>query len=850
MVDALTLQEILGVAGFLFGTVLHVILLGMIQRRRRRRPVERLFAFLVVACGLWNLGNFMAAFLHTLLPEQSLTTARMFADVVSVVGVAAIPSLSLHTLLSLLVQETQPAPFGKMSRAVLAAVMYTPLTFLPLVITRRVLDANVPLRDILSTPAWPFPGVLGAFLVWFILAFVLSAALAISLSRLRRHEAPRERTFYLSLSGILISTACLVLAIYLLGSQDIQAAGMSLEILVILASTVPSLLFAYYIHRYNDVEFLLRRSLFYLLLMVAIVLVYLWGISALSLQLEKTYGLRHQLVEAILILGLVFLFHPFRRGLQRLFTRIFFKESYTYRAVLNDLVSTMRRGPVRRLSTLLDQVAWRMRRTLSVESARIILMDESGRPNTASLPARQPPSVERLITWLGSSTAMPWVQVADLLEAGDDLCAAELAALDAEVVFAIRYERQLTGLFALGRKSDRSPFFAEELEVCSELADHLAVTVQTNRLYEEKLALERKILESEKLLSLGRFSASVAHRVKNPLSSIKAICQALGEDFDASDGRRDDLNIVVGEVDRLTEVINQLLHFAQPTKGMGARMKDSPPSCKVHDLLREVAILFKAEADIYDVNIQLPSFDATNAPPIVSGSRLDLREIFSNLIQNGIHAMSRGGTLSIEVMSPAEVEETPEEPLATAETDGNTLTATEGTAPQASAQAEETSTGPDSSPPIDDPSPEETDLPDSADLATDQDMIMVSVTDTGMGIRPENLAKVFEPFYTTKARGTGLGLAISRHKVDGLGGRLSVSSPAPRRLRVAGAEGSPAPGPGTTFLVYLPVLETSGSETQEPVDQEPADQASVAHQDPTRPPDSSISAMSKEPSIG
>jgi signal transduction histidine kinase len=70
--------------------------------------------------------------------------------------------------------------------------------------------------------------------------------------------------------------------------------------------------------------------------------------------------------------------------------------------------------------------------------------------------------------------------------------------------------------------------------------------------------------------------------------------------------------------------------------------------------------------------------------------------------------------------------------------------------------------------------------------------VLVSVTDSGMGIAPDHLAKIFEPFFTTKpeGKGTGLGLSIVQSIVEKHGGSITVES---------------AVGDGTTFLVKLPV---------------------------------------------
>jgi len=71
-------------------------------------------------------------------------------------------------------------------------------------------------------------------------------------------------------------------------------------------------------------------------------------------------------------------------------------------------------------------------------------------------------------------------------------------------------------------------------------------------------------------------------------------------------------------------------------------------------------------------------------------------------------------------------------------------------------------------------------------------MLEIRVSDTGCGIRPEDLPQVFEPYFTTKPSGTGLGLAIAHNIVAAMGGDLGVAS---------------RPGAGTTFTLRLPLVK-------------------------------------------
>jgi signal transduction histidine kinase len=79
--------------------------------------------------------------------------------------------------------------------------------------------------------------------------------------------------------------------------------------------------------------------------------------------------------------------------------------------------------------------------------------------------------------------------------------------------------------------------------------------------------------------------------------------------------------------------------------------------------------------------------------------------------------------------------------------------------------------------------------------------VRLEVTDTGEGLAPEECARLFTPYYTTKRHGTGLGLAIVQSVVSDHGGRIEVES---------------APGAGATFRIELPLQQTLSPEGQMP----------------------------------
>jgi two-component system sensor kinase FixL len=80
--------------------------------------------------------------------------------------------------------------------------------------------------------------------------------------------------------------------------------------------------------------------------------------------------------------------------------------------------------------------------------------------------------------------------------------------------------------------------------------------------------------------------------------------------------------------------------------------------------------------------------------------------------------------------------------------------------------------------------------------AEDDAHVTLAVTDTGVGIAPDDLHRIMQPLFTTKARGIGLGLAMARAIVDKCEGSLTVAS---------------VPGQGATFTIRLPARRDSGS---------------------------------------
>jgi two-component system sensor histidine kinase HydH len=139
-------------------------------------------------------------------------------------------------------------------------------------------------------------------------------------------------------------------------------------------------------------------------------------------------------------------------------------------------------------------------------------------------------------------------------------------------------------------------------------------------------------------------AATVAHEIKNPLSSIKSIAQVMREDEEVSRGYGRDLDLITGEIDRLSRSVSQLLSFSRPSVVAASAAKLSVVIVGVTSLAR--AVLDERGVEL-TTNLAIdPNLDGET----VAG----LKEILANLVLNAAQALIRDGRINIESEATAD----------------------------------------------------------------------------------------------------------------------------------------------------------------------------------------------------
>ncbi|MCD6296244.1 MAG: HAMP domain-containing protein [Deltaproteobacteria bacterium] len=254
-----------------------------------------------------------------------------------------------------------------------------------------------------------------------------------------------------------------------------------------------------------------------------------------------------------------------------------------------------------------------------------------------------------------------------------------------------------------------------------ELKAHISSLEKANQ---DLRKAQDEIIKTEKLASVGRLAAGVAHEIGNPIGITLGYLELLKDGNLTEEESRDFLKRIESEITRINQIIRQLLDFSRPASG---EMEQTG----THDLIMETVNMLKPQPMMAHIKIRpvlQASKDAVRADPN------QLKQVFLNVIINAADAMSgddvsdkdkTAGTLTIETIDM-------------------------------------------------------------------EDSIEIRFADAGFGIPKQELAHVFDPFYTTKdtGTGTGLGLSVCYRIIEGMGGRIKAES---------------TQGEGTTIIIDIPL---------------------------------------------
>jgi PAS domain S-box-containing protein len=208
-----------------------------------------------------------------------------------------------------------------------------------------------------------------------------------------------------------------------------------------------------------------------------------------------------------------------------------------------------------------------------------------------------------------------------------------------------RVPRPEDGLLELGIVDGRGRERSIQASVAPFSSERGAATVLVVNDISERVAMERKLEEKERLASLGIMAAGIAHEVNTPITGISSYAQMLLDATDSGDPRWPLLKKVERQTFRASRIVNSLLELAR-NKQVAAAPVD------LARLVAECLEVLRDRAEALGIAIEIAN---EVGPAIAIGSDGELQQVFTNLFQNAIEAMhAGGGTLRITLRAAGE----------------------------------------------------------------------------------------------------------------------------------------------------------------------------------------------------
>ncbi|MBT6002519.1 MAG: hypothetical protein HOG76_06765 [Candidatus Marinimicrobia bacterium] len=662
----------------LLGTILYSMLGYVLLRRPLKQRQEKIVLLTALGLLLYFAGNFMALFPRTLVFDTGFNVNRL-GWIITLAGISISPALLIHAYGAYYCETRDPEKTIISRHAFEVAFTFLhSIGFFFLVGFFLFTNQENTLRtlDLTSTSMHIF---FEAYATWLAVAFLIVAVISLKMSGMKHWERFR---YYFYQNGILMIMVSLVTVISFWGLHIVSAAPQTIRLVFLLLALIHGMVLAYYRLQYEFINIFVRPSLVYFTLAGLIVLVYQFGIKNLTEMLTQYPVFNVEVIELFLLLALIFLFQPARVHIQARINALFFQESRKFQDSLHTISKQLKTST--NLDQLFPKISEQLADILDVNKVSII------RPNTAEAAGFAATnqflstSPEPLLTYNMTSSEV----------------AEEFAEASYELIVAIREEKEsILGLMAVSSKQLYRTFSNQDIHLITTVANQLAIYIKNATLIEERVNLERVMLNQDNLSSLGQISANITHDIKNPLSAINTLVQVMQEEMPTGESLKSSLVTIETELEYLNLILSEIVKYSEPESG-------HQQVVSVDEVLHGVQVLLHTEARLNGVTLVLhtkPGF-------YVFGTPQGVKKIFFNLIFNAMQACEKkGGVVEIE----------------TSEKD---------------------------------------------------DMVEVSIVDSGPGLPQTNPDDLFEPYYTTKPDGVGLGLTIVKENLINMNGSISASN--------------------------------------------------------------------------
>ncbi len=587
-----------------FAAVIDVALLLVVFDRANRARVAIWLCWLVAASAVSH-GAIFARLLLVDVTNPAAAVADQSLMVLLCIGLIAMPSAMLHAALRLLRTGTQPQP--PMDRRY--ALLYLPLLTVP-AIASEIWQSHS--RDFLgSVGQWR-----SLYLVWTMFVNTMSMMLFL---QVRRQVTSASVRVFVGRLVLAVGTISVLAFLYAMVAVN-SAWEPCFRLAVVFSPAIVSLLFVWHTLRGSLMPLVMDRSLAYGAMLLAFLLAHRLLVSPTLFRWWAQTGIDFQLVEGIAIAVLIVLWRPLRARVAESLHYLFGSNVFQVRTAIRALSVSLSRNASRPVEELIPWFAEELRSAIGLEKVTILI-------DSASLYCSPPPAPALTdLTLLRDAVLLSGSPIergaATTIELEETLTRA-----DALVVFPLAYQ-SVRGAVVIGNLNRKDRLAREQVNALAVVVEQFAATIENRREESRRQQTHRKLLQQEKLSALGLVSGSIAHELRNPLSSMRTITALVAEELGADHTCHADLRLVITEIDRLNQTSQRLLDFARPPRDETQNISPDP-------VIHRIVCVLEHLANQHHIGLRV---DLNCEHAKIASSESNLGEIVFNLTKNAIEA--------------------------------------------------------------------------------------------------------------------------------------------------------------------------------------------------------------------
>ena len=473
--------------------------------------------------------------------------------------------------------------------------------------------------------------------VYLIIGVIFSISLFVRALTVEKGSVEKKQLKWL-LFGFIIGP----LSFVLLWVLPILFSGKALvpeELVMMLLCAVP-ITFAIAIIKYHllNIDEVLNRSIVYAI--VIVLLLVLYSIS-IFIFVSSFHVSNQTIVSAIAAVLLAVLFQPMKTKVQQFVDKKFFRVQYNFREELNKFTSTIKN--YNDINSLGEYLIREIDFLIPVEKIAFSMIDERTRKLFIKSQKNFDNIANKSLRIKPENLLRKWFQAAAIknkVEAEADISTIfqnTLIRWEISLVVPIKsVKEELYGFLILGNKKSGTRFSTEDVDLLKDVGINVGTTIERIKLQEQ---LIREKLTAERLEELNKqkslFVSTVSHDFKTPLTSIKIFAEMLLENEKRlSDKSKNHLEIIEGETDRLTRLINNVLDFSKIEKGVKEySFREIHFNKIIKNVIELMQYTLKMKGFNLDTNLEV--FD-----DLIYGDADAITEAIENIISNAIRFSS------------------------------------------------------------------------------------------------------------------------------------------------------------------------------------------------------------------